>query len=86
MSDVKTDASGKIIIRAVTGWTLSHVDGAFLLLAIEYVDSPGELQKGIKHQLTVSLHPRLALDLADKLKSNSESILAGFLPQDVIVH
>jgi hypothetical protein len=66
--ELQTDGTGNVITCPMTGWGIKPVAETMILLAIEYVDSPEQLETGERKQLQAILHSHQALELAEELK------------------
>jgi hypothetical protein len=68
------DSDGKIITKPVTGWTTAVVAEIAVLLAIQYIDHPQEIETGGK-QIQFVLMPQQCLELAEKLTTLAKRVL-----------
>jgi hypothetical protein len=75
MSDFETDSNGDIITKPVTGWITAPVAEIAVLLAIQYVETPEELEKGNSKQIQLVLMPQKCLELAEALTKAGKSLL-----------
>jgi hypothetical protein len=69
---LQLDAKGNIVAKAVTGFSTRRIAGVALLLVINYLEGPEELESPIQLGLT----PAQALDLADALQSGARGLLS----------
>ena len=70
------DSDGNIITKPVTGWTTGTVAGIAVLLAIQYAETPEELEKGHSKQIQLTLTAQQSLELAEKLTTLARILLA----------
>jgi hypothetical protein len=68
MAEFKSDESGKVILKQMTGWEMRHIAGTLLVVGVEYADSRDELEKGLSRTLPLVLEPSMALEFAEALK------------------
>ena len=73
-NQLRKDKDGKIASSPVIGWTTGTLAGLGILLAIDYADSPEELQTGGK-SVQLALMPQQALELAQKLTTLANKVL-----------
>jgi hypothetical protein len=69
------DADGNIIVKPITGWTTTAVAGTSVLLAVQYVETPAELETGDSSQIQLLLTAQRCLELADALKRLAQSLI-----------
>ena len=74
-SEFETDKNGNIITKPVTGYTIGPVAGMAVLLAIEYVESPAELESGKSKRIQLILTPQQTLEIADVMTRRAKSLL-----------
>ena len=73
MDEMKTELElqvdeGGVITHPVTGWGTKPLDGMMVLLAIQYVETPEQLENGERLQIQGLLNADKALELAEALK------------------
>ena len=73
--ELKKDENGNVVTNPVTGWTMISVEDMSLLLAIQYVETPQELETGSTHQIQLLLMPQECLKLAEALTRNAKRLL-----------
>ena len=73
---LQTDSAGDVLTKPVTGWTTGTVAGIAVLLAIQYVETPAELETGDSKQIQLTLTAQQSLELAKKLTTLAEILLA----------
>jgi hypothetical protein len=66
-SELERDKDGTILTRPVTDWATHSLYGSAIVLAIEYVHSQQELEKGDRHQIQLVLTRQGCLDVAEAL-------------------
>ena len=71
MPDLETNSDGGIILKPVTGWKILPVAGMSALLAIQYVETPEELEKGNSKQIQLVLMPQQCLGVCREYVSTS---------------
>lgn len=81
MSELQTDSSGNIVTKPVTGWAIHRVAGIAVLLAIEYADTPEELEKGANKRMQFVLNAPKTLELAEALTRAANGIMSDPIPQ-----
>jgi hypothetical protein len=74
---LETDGMGNVITKPVTGWSTVPVAGIAVLLAVRYVDTPEELERGDSKSIQLVLKPQQCLELAEALKKLGTVLLAG---------
>jgi len=74
-SNLELDEHGNIITKPVTGWTTAVLVGSAVLLAIQYANTPEELESGQSHQIQLVLQPQLCLELAENMTKQAKRIL-----------
>jgi len=80
---LEKDSDGNLITKPVTGWTLKAVADIVLLLTIQYVETPEELETSdTHHQIQFVLKPEAALELAEILTSTGKRLLESRSPTD----
>jgi len=80
---LEKDSNGNLITKPITGWTLMAVADIVVLLAIQYAETPEELETGdTHHQIQFVLKPQAALELAEKLTSTGKRLLESRSPTD----
>ena len=72
---LQKDDSGNVVTCPVTGWGISPVAGMMLLLIIQYVETPEQLENGARLQLQGMIQPPQALQLAEELKKAAKMLL-----------
>jgi len=77
---IKTDGKGNALSSPVLGYTLFPLAKTFFLLAMEYVESPEELDTGASKQIQFALTPEQALELAGALKIQATQMLEPLPP------
>lgn len=65
---LETDSTGNVIMKPLTGWNILPVAGAAVLVQIQYVETPEELEKGEQRVIQFALTPPMSLELAEALK------------------
>jgi hypothetical protein len=71
--DLDLDEYGSILIQPITGYTLSLVGGTVVLMAIDFVKDPIELQTGAKSKrIQLAMDPEKALEFAETLKKTAK--------------
>jgi hypothetical protein len=70
-----TDETGNVILKPLAGWELRHVANTLLIMGIEYVESEEELERGEHKTIAFVLRPDLAIDFAEKLKTEASKLL-----------
>lgn len=73
---LQTDASGNIVTYPVTGWELRSVANMSIMVVIEYIESPEQLETGERKQLQTILSAPQALDFAETMKKAATVLLA----------
>jgi hypothetical protein len=73
--ELEIDQSGNVVTRPLTAWTMMPVADIAILLAIQYVETPVELETGDKHQIQLVLTPKQGLELAEKLTKLAKRLL-----------
>lgn len=74
-AQLETDKDGNVITKPVIGWTIRSVAGVAVLLAIEYADTPLDIEMGGK-SLPLVLTPPQCLELSQALAKASTQLLA----------
>jgi len=74
------DKNGDIVTKPVTGFATAPVVGTCVLLAIQYVETPGELESGHNKQIQLILTPQQSLEIAESLTRQAERLLGDVLP------
>jgi hypothetical protein len=74
-NEFETDKDGNVILRPVTGWTMAPVAEMSVLLAIEYAETPEELENGTTHRMQFGLLPQECLRLAEALTRQAQRLL-----------
>lgn len=69
---LEIDSSGNVVTKPIVGWKVLTVAGISVLVAIQYVDTPEELETGGSKQIQLALMPQQCIDLAEALKKNSQ--------------
>jgi hypothetical protein len=69
------DATGDIFTRPVVGWLIAPVAGMSAIVAIQYVETPLELERGDKRQIQFVLTPQQCLELAEALTKQARDLL-----------
>ena len=78
MLQLKKDREGNVITFPMTGWGITPVTAMeSLILTIEYVETPEQLETGERNQLQTILSMPKALELAEELKKAAIAILAS---------
>ena len=72
---VQKDRDGKVITNPVTSWALMPVADIAVLLAIQYSETPQELETGDTRQIQFLLRPQACLELAEKLTTLAKRVL-----------
>ena len=75
MPALETDSNGDIITKPVTGWITAPIAEIAVLLAIQYVETPEELETGNSKQIQLVLMPQKCLELAEALTKAGKSLL-----------
>jgi hypothetical protein len=66
--------------QPVTGWGVRPVAGLMVLLQIEYVQNPEQLESGQRLQLQGLIRADLALEMAEALKRAADALVGGAPP------
>jgi hypothetical protein len=74
-SSLEKDNDGNVITKPVTGWTTGTLAGIAVLLALEYADSPLELETGHSKSIQLALSAQQSLELAERLTKLGKSLL-----------
>lgn len=69
------DENGEVVMKPVTGWKIAPVAGIAVLLAIQYVETPAELETGDSKSIQLVLTPQKCLELAEVLTRVAKRIL-----------
>jgi hypothetical protein len=77
MDEFETDGLGSIITKPVTGWILAPIADSVVLLQIQYVQTPVEFGDNENRVFQFSLMPQQALELAEALTKQAQSLLTG---------
>jgi hypothetical protein len=77
---LETDEKGNVMLKPVTGWTTGPVAQIAVLLAIEYVETPEELETGGRKSIQFVLTPPQCLELAEVLARQAKRLLGDSLP------
>lgn len=72
---LETDQNGNIVTKPVTGWITGTVADIDVILAIQYAQSPLELQTGRNKSIQFVLKPQQCLELSEKLKTLANRLL-----------
>jgi hypothetical protein len=73
---LRLDANDDVITQPVTGWGIAASQAnRVVLLALEYLDNPAQLQTGERGQLQATLSPEQALEIAATLASAAGKLL-----------
>lgn len=75
MGEFETDEHGDVILKPVTGWTVTHVAGVSVLAAIRYLETPEELETGESKVVQLVMTPAMSLELAEVLTSAANKLL-----------
>jgi len=79
-SDFETDDAGNLVLKPVTGWTSAEVAGIGVLLAIQFADTPAQLEKDECSRLQLYLTPQQCLELSERLTKLARHLLRSDLP------
>jgi hypothetical protein len=71
---LRTNKDGQIATCPVLGWTTGTVGGVAILLAIDYAETPEQIQTGGK-SVQLVLTPQQSLELAEKLTTLANKTL-----------
>jgi hypothetical protein len=74
MSALERDRNGNTITKPVTGWNILALTGTSILLAIQYAETPEELETGHSKQIQLALMLEACLLLAEKLRKAGKSL------------
>lgn len=72
---LQTHPDGNIITCPITGWEMRTAGDTALLVVIEYIDLPEQLETGERKQLQTIVTPHEALEFADSLQKYARLIL-----------
>jgi hypothetical protein len=81
----ETDLEGNIITKPVVGYTMSPIAGMFVLLAVQYSDSPEALERGENRQIQFALMPQQCLEIAEALTRQAKRLI-GPAPSGTLRH
>ena len=65
--ELKKNRDGNLAAHPITGWTTGTVAGIGVLLQIEYLESPQDIQTGHRQEILFGLTPQQSLHLAEVL-------------------
>ena len=71
----ETDSSGNVIMKPLTGWNILPVAGAAVLVQMQYVETPEELERGVKRVIQFALTPPMCLELAAALRTVANPLM-----------
>jgi hypothetical protein len=74
-ADLQKDANGNIITKPMTGWFMTTAFRIAVLLAVQYVETPAELESTDRHQIQFVMTPQQCLELADRLTKVANRVL-----------
>jgi hypothetical protein len=74
------DENGNIITKPVTGWSAAVIFESTVLLQLQYVDTPLELEKGQNKSFQFVLTPPMCLELAVLLTKQANRAMESKLP------
>lgn len=72
---LEMDSNGNVVTRPVTGWSVLTLAGMSVLAAIQYAQTPQELETGNSKQIQLVLMPQQCVELAQALKKAGKSLL-----------
>ena len=72
---LKTNDSGNIITKPVTGYVIAPVAEIAVLLAIQYADNPQDIDKEEKPQIQFVLTPQQCLEIAAAMTRRARILL-----------
>lgn len=72
---LQKDANGNVLTKPLTGWGVMPVAEIVVLLAIQYAETPEELETGRTHQIQFVLKPQECLGLAEALTKQAKRLL-----------
>jgi hypothetical protein len=75
MPPLQLDDDGNIVIKPVTGWTTRHLAQAAILLVVNYVDTPEELEIEESKAIQLAMKPAQRLQLAEALTMAAKTLL-----------
>jgi hypothetical protein len=81
LDNLTKDENGNIVTRPMTGWTMFSLADIAVGLAVEYVESPHQLETGSRKSLQLALTPQACLELAEALTRQARRLLDSTLPQ-----
>jgi hypothetical protein len=70
----ETDRDGNIITKPVIGWTTATLADISVLLVIQYIETPQEIETGGK-SIQFVMMPQQCLELAEKLTTLAKRVL-----------
>jgi hypothetical protein len=74
--ELRRDAKGNVITQPLTGYGLTLAAGTVVLLAVDYVNDPRELEAGAQqHRVQLLLTPPQALELSGALRDHANRAL-----------
>lgn len=74
---LQTYPDGNIVAYPMTGFELRTAGETALLVVIEYVETPEQLESGERKTLQTTVLPQQALDFAETLKRSATLLLAS---------
>jgi hypothetical protein len=77
MPHFETDSNGDIVTNPVTGWMTLPVAGIAVLLAIQYIETPLDIDAANGKSVQLVLTPQQCLDLAEKLTDLAVGLFEG---------
>jgi hypothetical protein len=75
VNDLQKDGNGDVITKPLTAWFMTTAFQIGVLLAVQYVETPQELESTDRHQIQFVLTPRQCLELADRLTKVANRVL-----------
>jgi hypothetical protein len=73
--ELQKDKEGNIITLPMTGWGITDVAGMSLILTIQYVETPEQLETGERKQMQTIVTVQKALELAEALRRAASGLL-----------
>lgn len=77
---LEKDRDGNVITNPVTAWGVTPVAELVVLLAIQYAQTPEELETGRTRQIQFVLKPQACLQLAEELNQHGKNLLKSHPP------